>query len=70
MKDSTIYKTPQGISYKIVNGEKWCIHKDTEQPVMLLKEYIEKKLVWMNEIENKFKRKIPNQVIDEVLNEE
>lgn len=62
-------KTKSGIPYVIVNGDKWCIHKDTQQPVMLLKEYVERKLLWMNEIENKFKRKIPNQVIDEVLDD-
>ena len=68
-KDNTIYKTPKGISYKIVNGEKWCLDRDTKQPVMLLKDYQEKILLWMNEIENKLERKIPNQVLDEVLDE-
>lgn len=69
MSSNKIYITSKGISYKIVNGDKWCIHKDTQQPVMLLKDYQDKLLLMANDFARKNNRNIPNHVLDEWYDE-
>ena len=35
MNKDKIFQTSNGVSFKIINGEKWAIHKETQEPVML-----------------------------------
>ena len=47
MNKDEIFQNSNGVSFKIINGEKWAIHKETQEPVMLLSEYKKKLLVFI-----------------------
>lgn len=67
MNKDEIFQNSNGVSFKIINGEKWAIHKETQEPVMLLSEYKEKLLMFLNEMAGKVNRNIPVSKIEEVL---
>jgi hypothetical protein len=67
MNKDEIFQNSNGISFKIINGEKWAIHKETQEPVMLLSEYKERLLIFLNQITGKVNKNIPVNKIVEVL---
>ena len=67
MNKDKIFQTSNGVSFKIINGEKWAIHKETQEPVMLLSEYKEKLLIFLNEMAGKVNKNIPFSKIEEIL---
>lgn len=67
MSKDKIFQTSNGVSFKIINGEKWAIHKETQEPVMLLSEYKEKLLIFLNEMAGKVNKNVPFSKIEEIL---
>ena len=67
MNKDKIFKTSNGVSFKIINGEKWAIHKETQEPLMLLSEYKEKLLIFLNEMAGKVNKNVPFSKIEEIL---
>tara|TARA_R100001463_G_scaffold29540_2_gene67119 strand:+ start:381 stop:590 length:210 start_codon:yes stop_codon:yes gene_type:complete len=67
MNKDEIFKNSNGVSFKIINGEKWAIHKETQEPVMLLSEYKERLLIFLNQMAGKVNKNIPVNKIVEVL---
>jgi hypothetical protein len=67
MNKDEIFQTSNGVSFKIINGEKWAIHKETQEPVMLLSEYKERLLIFLNQMAGKVNKNIPVNKIVEVL---
>ena len=67
MSKDEIFQTSNGVSFKIINGEKWAIHKETQEPVMLLSEYKEKLLIFLNEMAGKVNKNVPFSKIEEIL---
>ena len=67
MSKDEIFQTSNGVSFKIINGSKWVINKETQKPVMLLSEYKEKLLMSLNRMAGKVNRNIPVSKIEEVL---
>jgi hypothetical protein len=67
MNKDEIFKNSNGVSFKIINGEKWAIHKETQEPVMLLSEYKQRLLIFLNQMAGKVNKNIPVNKIVEVL---
>jgi hypothetical protein len=67
MNKDEIFQTSNGVSFKIINGEKWAIHKETQEPLMLLSEYKEKLLIFLNEMAGKVNKNVPFSKIEEIL---
>lgn len=67
MSKDKIFQTSNGVSFKIINGEKWAIHKETQEPLMLLSEYKEKLLIFLNEMAGKVNKNVPFSKIEEIL---
>lgn len=67
MNKDKIFQTSNGVSFKIINGEKWAIHKETQEPLMLLSEYKEKLLIFLNEMAGKVNKNVPFSKIEEIL---
>ena len=67
MNKDEIFQTSNGVSFKIINGEKWAIHKETQEPVMLLSDYKEKLLIFLNEMAGKVNKNVPFSKIEEIL---
>ncbi len=67
MNKDEIFQNSNGLSFKIINGEKWAIHKETQEPVMLLSEYKERLLIFLNQMAGKVNKNIPVNKIVEVL---
>jgi len=67
MNKDEIFQTSNGVSFKIINGEKWAIHKETQEPLMLLSEYKERLLIFLNQMAGKVNKNIPVNKIVEVL---
>ena len=67
MNKDEIFQNSNGVSFKIINGEKWAIHKETQEPVMLLSEYKERLLILLNQMAGKVNKNIPVNKIVEVL---
>ena len=67
MNKDKIFQTSNGVSFKIINGEKWAIHKETQEPLMLLSEYKEKLLIFLNEMAGKVNKNVPFSKIQEIL---
>lgn len=67
MNKDKIFQTSNGVSFKIINGEKWAIHKETREPLMLLSEYKEKLLIFLNEMAGKVNKNVPFSKIEEIL---
>ena len=67
MNKDEIFQNSNGVSFKIINGEKWAIHKETQEPLMLLSEYKERLLIFLNQMAGKVNKNIPVNKIVEVL---